>query len=311
MAMRVVERLNNSSDPDSPPSFLHITFADSQPQVQVSTQLRHAWTLKPADNESSHIHTIDPTTLQTRCLKDVGSFVHRGIHERSDEATAQLPKNDGLSVHTEWRDKVYEFWNHVFYDVANYIAMLSDNERKDGVAHFHPPNSEAFGLDYQEHSTKNDNTITKVWPHDVMLIPAHLQPGVKLTLHSVGDRKTTATFLDATTPFDIWYIRRNTTITLSISGNDTDSADTPLSGLAAVMVTGIMCSEAHDPDDPPGRPEQRVLTEKETQEADLQAEVQSSISNVIAMAMADGAFHRRDGASESDAPRLFADPSGT
>lgn len=291
MAMHILRAIKISSDTESPPRFLQISSADAVPQVKVSTQLRLAWTLKPSDDDTAHIHTIDPHTFQMRCVKDVGSFVHRGIHQRKAEEDAVLATTEDLSLHREWRDKLYEFWNHVFFDVATFLTTRLDTEAEGGLAHFHPPSSETFQLRVNGTGSEHGESSLHEWKHDALLVPAHLQPGIRVNLQSVGDEQFDDVSLDANTPSEIWYIRRDARVKLSVF---TAPADTVIpsqvsregEGVAAVMVMGIMCNEMHDPDDPPGRPEQKVPTEEETREADTQAEVQSSIANVLALAAA-------------------------
>ena len=218
-----------------------------------------------------------------RRLNTVESFISEGMR-RSDEETAMLPQNpDQDSVHTEWRDQVYYSWNHVFYDVAKWLPTNYRGQQDlDGIAHFHPPSSEAFGLDFLPEDVFNNST-DKRWDQDRLLIPAHLKKGVKIRLvatyteEPVRDADTAEFMFDFSMTTDICYIRRGLKVKLYIEG-DFDKAST---GTVAVIVCGVMCSESHDPDDPPGRPEQKVLTEEETEVMERQAEAQSAIRGVL------------------------------
>jgi hypothetical protein len=212
---------------------------------------------------------------------DVGSFVMQA-RKKSDDEIAALPKNpEQNSVHTEWRDKVYHFWNHVFYDVGNWLS--SQFSSTDGVSHFQPPSTEAIGLEFPA-SSANDSG-THIWDRDVFLVPAHVHTGVSLRLLAVDEAtppevpETSAERFDNWSQGDIYYVRRQTKVRFVVEGEPTEAG----SDLAAVVVCGQFCAaDDDDPDDPPGRPEQKALSESEMEEEMLQQEVQSSMQNVFA-----------------------------
>ena len=279
--MRVVNQTNLTDD--CSPRFLHVSFADSPPQVNVSRLLPPTWAYLPPGETDSGIIFVNLRTGSVHDPGEVVVFVKDGVRLNDEEIVAFAQNPDQDSIHTPWRDGVYEMWNHVFYDVANVLQAQFDEAA--GVAHFHPPSTEALRLDFPINGP--DVNVTKIWETDVLICPAHLKSGVTVRVSVANPSSTsdsedsTAFTFDGSTHTDVVYIRRGTEANFTIQGKPKGD-----SKVAAVMVGAIMCSESHDPDDPLGRPEQRVLNEDETTEADLQVEVQSSVRSVLAMAAA-------------------------
>ena len=279
--MNIVKRINVPKNAHIP-ALLHISYANAQAQVIVSRTLWPAWGCLPPTDMTSSTHTLNPATGAMRRCTTVHSFA---ISARSmtDQQLAELPDNpDKDTTHTDWRVDVYQMWNHVFFDLANFLKFQFKGN--DEVGHFHPPNADACGLVLAKHDTPN-KSIRKFWDTDVLVTLAYVQPGLNVILASTYEHGDDFEIWEK---YDIYYVRRGVEVIFDIDGELPDDSD-----LRAVLVYGRLCNEAHDPDDPPGRPEQKAMTEEESKQADLQAEAQSSIQNVFAMAMQDRA--RREG----------------
>jgi hypothetical protein len=47
------------------------------------------------------------------------------VNPLSSEKREQLPRNPHTkTLHTPWRDQIYYMWNHVVYDVGNWISAM-------------------------------------------------------------------------------------------------------------------------------------------------------------------------------------------
>jgi hypothetical protein len=197
------------------PSFRYVNFSDEGAIVLVSTHLRHAWTAAPGADVGAGA---------------VGAFI-AASHNRSEAERRAVPQNPNKDeVHTPWRDEIYHQWNHVFYDVANFLTSVGP-----GIGHLHPPAHNAFALTYPVADGEGE-AKGMVWDDNVLVIPAHLEPGVAVrmsTLNEDGEEKTLGTFNESTTA-DIWYIKEGTSVRFFVEGE----YENVRGGVAAVLVCG-------------------------------------------------------------------------
>lgn len=160
----------------------------------------------------------------------VGAFI-AASHNRSEAERRAVPQNpDKEHIHTSWRNEIYHQWNHVFYDVANFLSSVGP-----GIGHLHPPAHEAFALTYPVADGEVE-AKGKVWEYNVLVISAHLEPGVSVRMSTVkedGQEKTLGTFNVSTTA-DIWYIKKGTSVRFFVEGE----YENVRGGVAAVLVSG-------------------------------------------------------------------------
>ena len=222
------------------PPFRKVDFAHYWQGVVVSTGLRCAWTVPPND------YTPDQAGFATFMKAD---------NKRSDEERKNLPQNpDKDDVHTPWREALCNQWNHVFYDVSNFLV-----EGCAGVGHFHPPSHDVFAIDYprtddEKGSAAAAAAVKKTWDTRVLLIPAYLDPGVSIRMLMVikvgedggaewkEEEKTLGTF-DGSNTTEIWYLRRDVEVAFHVEGDF--GASERRKGVAAVLAVGVLCSDGH------------------------------------------------------------------
>jgi len=183
--------------------------------VLVSTHLRYAWTAAPGADVGAGA---------------VGAFI-AASHNRSEAERRAVPQNQNKEeIHTPWRDEIYHQWNHVFYDVANFLSSVGP-----GIGHLHPPAHDAFALTYPVAADEWE-AKRKVWDYNVLVIPAHLEPGVSVRMSMVkdnGEEQTLGTF-NASTTAEIWYIKKGTNVKFFVEGE----YENVRGGLAAALVCG-------------------------------------------------------------------------
>ena len=210
--------------------FRKINFDDSDAVIIVSTGLRHAWVVPHGE------YTLD--------ANGVGYFM-RADQQRSDADRDALQRADKEDVRSPWREAIYYQWNHVFYDVANYLV-----EECGEFNRFHPPNSDAFAIKYpRSDGEDSEEVVVKTWEANVLLIPAYLDPGVSLRMSMRkegesgpdGAAENLGTF-DGSNTTEIWYLRRGVQVAFHIEG---DFPKAERKGVAAVLTVGIMCSASH------------------------------------------------------------------
>ena len=176
------------------PPFRKVEFQEDFPQVLVSTQLRHAWTALPGE----------ATTSGT-----VGEFI-KANYESTDEQRAAVPKNPDKDIlHTAWRDEVYRMFNHLFYDVSNWLQDVGP-----GIGHMHLPSHDVLALEYSD----ADGGVRKKWETDILIIPVYLEPRVEVIMDMTevneqdqSEKKVLGTF-DGGNSAEIWYVRAGTEV---------------------------------------------------------------------------------------------------
>ncbi|TQB73570.1 hypothetical protein MPDQ_005674 [Monascus purpureus] len=216
-----------------------IKFEQDAPQRTVAWLLGQAWKHLPP--------TPDSADVENDFMRKYSSdMTMEEWEERMD-----IPVNpDTETIHTPWRDKIYYLWNHLFYDVSNFLNRMYDN-----AGHLHPPASDVFGLPFPRmHSTdeERDNirVLTKTFDTEVLLIPTYLAPGVAVRVEtfSPGEeggvvrnvQKMRGRF-ETLRQMEVWYIQKGVEGRFYVEGDwEKDSK-----GLAAVMVYGKLCDETH------------------------------------------------------------------
>lgn len=206
------------------PCFRKVDFEDESNIVTVSTFLRQAWTALPSGDDIAI---------------GLGQFMKK-LSRMDEEERTKVPQDPDLTtVHNTWKDEVYRMWNHVFYDVMNFLP-----EAAMGVGHFHPPNQDVFAVEFAQE--ENEAPMTKTWDTNVVIIHTYLAAGVKIRLSTksqeVGDDSevTLGTF-DGSNEMELWYIAKGTTVSIHVEGDFEKESK----GHAAVMVYGICCLEDH------------------------------------------------------------------
>ncbi|OGE49071.1 hypothetical protein PENARI_c023G02705 [Penicillium arizonense] len=159
------------------------------------------------------------------------------------EECEQLPRNpDTKTLHTPWRDQIYYMWNHVFYDVGNWLSAMYR------ARSFEPPNIELFAIDFPtSHENGNSGKVpaaTKVWDSNTLLAPAYLAPGVSLRVETLqpGEEDKEPSHpadFDHKDRYCVWFVREGLQMRFYVEGDWDQRTD----GVAAVMVYGKMLGE--------------------------------------------------------------------
>lgn len=240
-----------SSHPDpSSPCFRKINFEYENAINLVSAQLRHAWkTLPPQDTNP----------FDNAAVKD---YIKKRGKSTSEQEDVTLRNPDMDSVHTPWRDALYEFWNHVFYDVGKFLPQACPGN----LCH-RPPACDIFDLGV----SGNGEGLLRVWEEAVLLIPAFLRSGVSIRAvivpdetsqltkakkatsqppeafancpddHALGNTKPVEEaelgIFDSSNPYEIWYIKKGARTRFHVE----DNSEGGKKGLGAVMVYGPLC----------------------------------------------------------------------
>jgi hypothetical protein len=214
-------------------TFRKINFSMDAAQWTTACILRQAWTFIP------------PTPDCT----DVGPVMRKN-QGLSEEEQANLPLNpDMRTIHNPWRDKIYWLWNHLFYDVGNFLDDMY------GMGKFYPPNEDVFGLEFpQPHGDEeceNVRVMTKVWETEVIFLPTYLAPGVVVRVETFGPGEENGVSRNVVklrgrfsnekkNLVQAWYVAKGLETRFYIEGGDNPTTD----GWAAVIVYGKIVEES-------------------------------------------------------------------
>ena len=190
----------------------------------------------------------------------VSKFI-KEYHSLSEEAKAALPQNpDKEETHTEWRKALYHTWSNVFWDVSRFLAEVNCT-----IGHWHPPSSRADeDKTYGELVVKHGQTLPKTWTHNILLVPAFLDHGVKVRFYrhpsngegpsdsDLNGQKLVGTW-DASMEADVWYFRRDLATTIIV---DSPEGGESQQGVAAVFVFANLCLKAREETDEKESPSQ-------------------------------------------------------
>ncbi|CAM6085168.1 unnamed protein product [Calypogeia fissa] len=213
------------------PSFRKIQFDDSFAIVVVSTHLRYAWTALPGEDTS---------------VKAVSSFIGDS-HRRTEEERSAVPQNpDSNDIRTPWREGIYYHWNHVLYDIANFLVEVGP-----GMGYFYPPAHEVMAVNYPDKGVGDGGEVEEigikmVWKTNVLVLPAHLESKVSIRMDEIGaemgeggsaetNSKTVGRF-DGSNVSEIWYFKEGTEVRIFVEGEYGEDRR----GVAAVLVYGKM-----------------------------------------------------------------------
>ncbi|KAL8858690.1 MAG: hypothetical protein Q9178_004778 [Gyalolechia marmorata] len=245
---------DSHADPSNP-LFRKINFQHQADVRLVSTELRRAWTALPPPGNR------DPKSD----ISAVQDFIRANRDKAPEElaAIAITSSNpDTQSIHTSWRDAVYDQWNNVLYDVGKFLPEICPGD----LCH-RPPDCELFALEF------HGGDVVRRWDQDVLLIPAFLKPGVSIRVKisqqrqqdkavpdesgsdpassapasldcdSAGNlstrregvlRDVEVGVFDASNPCEIWYIKQGTSVCFHVdNGGEIEGK-----GLAAVIIYG-------------------------------------------------------------------------
>ncbi|KAJ5295527.1 hypothetical protein PENANT_c001G11483 [Penicillium antarcticum] len=212
------------------PGVRRIGFGEDPPQFTVAHLLIHGWAVQRLSECN------DPP---------IGDFKiwAKEVDSLSPKEREELPRDSDLkSCHTLWRDQIYYMWNHVFYDVGNWMANTY------GTGTFKPPNTEVFPIEFPKPHENGDGekkpVATKVWDTETLLAPAYLAPGVSLRVETFepgqenGEPFHPADF-NHKDRYNVWYVKKGLQMRFYVEGDWDQSTD----GVAAVMVYGNMLGE--------------------------------------------------------------------
>lgn len=218
-------------NPFPTPAIRKIGFEEDGAQVTVAHLLINAWALQRPTPECNSPPVGDFTSWS------------KEVNKLTPEEREQLPRDpDTKTCLTPWREQVYYMWNHVFYDVGNWMASVY------GTGSFQPPNIKAFAIEFPTRDNKDeDKTLSameKVWDAEALFTAAYLAPGIYLRLETLRpDRELEKPFHSADIKHDerynVFYVEKGTKVRFHVDGEWDQSAG----GLAAVIVHGTMLGE--------------------------------------------------------------------
>lgn len=210
------------------PGIRKIGFEENPSQITVARLLVQSWTVHRETQECT-----DPP------CGDFDSFAKSTRHLTRQERE-QLPQNPETStVHTPWRGQIYHMWNHVFFDVGNFMANLY------GTATFLPPNTDAFGIEFPAAEDEKGFVVEKVWESEMLLAAAYLAPGVSVRLESItpgreNEEPFHASDINHEARHNVWYVRKGIKVRFCVEGERQE-------GLAAVIVFAPMLGAPVEP----------------------------------------------------------------
>ena len=213
------------------PGVCKIGFGEAQSQAIITKLLVLGWVIQRSTAECNN-----PPTGDFKVWKEQVDLLTPGERE-------QLPRNpDTKTLHTPWRDQIYYMWNHVFYDVGNWVSAMN------GARRFKPPNIDLFAIEFPTSHENGDSekvpAATKVWGSDTLLTPAYLAPGVSLRVETLQPgEEDRVPFHPADfnheDRYSVWFIGNGVQMRFYVEGDWDQSTD----GVAAVMVYGNMLGE--------------------------------------------------------------------
>ena len=209
------------------PPFRKVNFDDEPPMIAISKHLRRAWTILPPEDTS---------------YNGVSRFLQIDSW-RSEEERRRVPQNlNKETVETAWRRSVYFYWNHIFFDIMNFLPHAQSD-----VGHFHVPDTKLFSI---EHPKADGNSkkavICKKWDTNILITPAFLDKDVSVRFESLPTADENQPWgllgvFDSSVSNEVWYIRKNFEVNIFIEVG----ANSSKQGIAAVMVYAPLCTRQH------------------------------------------------------------------
>ena len=209
------------------PPFRKINFDDEPPMITIARHLRRAWIVVPTEEA-----TYDGVSrfLQTDSW-------------RSEEDRRKVPRNPNKDdVGSKWRKAVCFYWNHIFFDIMNFLPHAQAD-----VGHFHVPDTRTFVIDYPKQNIDPRTYVTrKKWDTNVVITPAFLDDGLSVRFESSPSPDENEPWgllgvFDARYANEAWYIRRGLEVKIYLE-IDQGSAK---QGAAAVVVYAPLCTQQH------------------------------------------------------------------
>ncbi|CAH0056105.1 unnamed protein product [Clonostachys solani] len=244
--MHTIRTLSGSTrDEALDPAHRSVNYDDDGAVRTVTTRSRQIWLCRP------EAFDFDDSTFSNPDTGEAFSRIIRFIQDLPGEELTALKNPDTSSVHTPLRDMVYDMWNHVFWDVAQFLGQVNCN-----TGTFCPPAHEILAISYPETPVEvgRMQRVAQLQSDCNLMIGAvYVAPGVRLRfLVGQPDQESfmESTFnseafgpdvlVDATKvtgcynePYVHW-VRRNRNIQVFLEGQP----DQPKGGLAAVFVYG-------------------------------------------------------------------------
>ncbi|KAF4303865.1 hypothetical protein GTA08_BOTSDO07875 [Botryosphaeria dothidea] len=217
-------------------SFRAINYADDPAVVTVSTGLRQAWITLPSLIPAA---TDNPTSRDGSAGRrpQLGAII-RAAQSASSTPSRHPEKED---VHTRLRAAVHYYWNHVFWDVAQFL----EGETGGSTGHLHPPAEDVFAVRYPVGGQGDGGMVVveeKVFETNVLVVPTFVEEGTRVRI-DVGKGKGDGCELDATevdgmyNEAEVYWIRKGERVRISLGG----AVGEDRSGVAAVFVYGQLC----------------------------------------------------------------------
>jgi len=160
------------------PAFRKVDFAGASAVRTIAQRLRQCWATTPVSNISgdAEVDVNKEITDQMRRLQGC-----------TDDEVKELAYPDKDDAHTPFRELVYGFYNHVFWDVAGFL-----NDAAAGIGHPHPPNHAVLPLFYPGSGPDSGGGLAgiaeKLSGVPFLIIPAYIEPGVKVCISSAAWR---------------------------------------------------------------------------------------------------------------------------
>jgi hypothetical protein len=195
------------------PRFRSIKFESLNNNIKLARCLRSAWKGVPV-NKKPHYGE-----------KDVEDYLNLFLTTKpGDDPT---PRDKHTAISTPWRHAVYEMWNRLFIDVMEFLPVAAPD-----IGHFHAPNHSILPITQNFH---------KLFSTDVLIVPAYLQPGIKITI--TEDQSQPARIwgsFSSEDEYDIWFLKKGVPVKFEVEGGKEDK-----DSLKAVLVYGVVCNEFH------------------------------------------------------------------
>lgn len=224
----------------------HDELDQDRAMMTMTTVLRSTWLVEPQP---------DPNNSSASGEDAVSVFLGPQSRRINEGREDEIPSNpDRETIHTPWRDGVYQYLCHVFVDAFAFLAEAA-GEEKYGHHHVSESEHEVFGLGFEREEVED-----RSWDTNVMLLPAYLAPGVTVKMFRVreGDASEQAFGqFDHEKPFITWFVRAGVSVRCVVEkAEDANDVD----GLAAVMLVGRACAR-HAVDNGEERPVEEIDVE--------------------------------------------------
>ena len=224
----------------------------------VSTLLRRAWTMLPTPSQTENAATA------------LDNFICKNYNRPSSDLE-NLPQNPDVdTLHTPWRDAVYNYWNVVFYEVGKFMPEIASPAMCHRLQAFEII---TFGRSNPKAGEGHaPSGCTSDVAGNVLLILAYLKPGVSFRVSieapSVDARpkqplrrrlkrkfedpnsspspsesyqsqcqrskRHRLGVWDGSNPYEMWYVKGGSHLTFEFSSDREDE----IVDLAAVMLCG-------------------------------------------------------------------------